>query len=167
MVRGNLGPTVVRLDEPRYPLHMNLRVGTVMSMLGTVTGRVFAAFLPDAMVRAMVAGEQERVIGGRSGAGVARPQGGLGWLDSPEIQRTLADIRTLGVGSGVGLPLPGVNTLSAPVFDGDGTMVLAISVIGPHGVFDPDPHGPIAALLRASAARVSERLGARAGHSRA
>ena len=166
-VWGHLGPTVVRLDEPRYPLHMNLRVGTVMSMLGTVTGRVFAAFLPDAMVRAMVAGEQERVIGGRSGAGVARPQGGLGWLDSPEIQRTLADIRTLGVGSGVGLPLPGVNTLSAPVFDGDGTMVLAISVIGPHGVFDPDPHGPIAALLRASAARVSERLGARAGHSRA
>jgi len=167
VVRGNLGPTVVRLDEPRYPLHMNLRVGTVTSMLGTVTGRVFAAFLPDAMVRAMVAGEHERVIGGRSGAGVARPQGGLGWLDSPEIQRTLADIRTLGVGSGVGLPLPGVNTLSAPVFDGDGTMVLAISVIGPHGVFDPDPHGPIAALLRAAAARVSERLGARAGRSRA
>ena len=166
VVRGNLGTTVVRLDEPRYPLHMNLRVGTVMSMLGTVTGRVFSAFLPDPMVRAMVASEHERVIGARTRTGVAQPPGGLAWLDSPEIRQALADIRALGVGSGVGLPLPGVNTLSAPVFDGDGTMVLAISIIGPHGVFDPDPHGPIAALLRATAARVSERLGSRLNRNR-
>ena len=143
-----------------------LRVGTVMSMLGTVTGRVFSAFLPDPMVRAMVASEHERVIGARTRTGVAQPPGGLAWLDSPEIRQALADIRALGVGSGVGLPLPGVNTLSAPVFDGDGTMVLAISIIGPHGVFDPDPHGPIAALLRATAARVSERLGSRLNRNR-
>ena len=88
-MRGNLGPTVVRLDEPRYPLHMNLRVGTVMSMLGTVTGRVFSAFLPDAMVRAMVAGEHERVIGARTPTGLSLPPGGLAWLDSPEIRQAL------------------------------------------------------------------------------
>lgn len=165
VVRGNLGPTVVRLDEPRFPLHMNLRVGTVMSMLGTVTGRVFAAYLPAAMVRALVENEHERVIGARTHASAAQPLGGLAWLDSAEIQGALAEIRAAGVGWGVGLPLPGVNTLCAPVFDGDGALVLAISIIGPHGVFDADPHGPIAALLLATTARVSQRLGWHPGAS--
>lgn len=48
-VWGQLGPTVVRLDEPRYPLHVNLRVGTVMSLFNTITGRVFAAYPPEKM----------------------------------------------------------------------------------------------------------------------
>jgi len=31
-VWGNLGPTVVRMEEPIHPLHVNLRTGTVMSL---------------------------------------------------------------------------------------------------------------------------------------
>lgn len=63
-VWGQLGPTVVRLDEPRYPLHVNLRVGTVMSLFNTITGRVFAAYLPEKMVRSMLEDEHRRVVGG-------------------------------------------------------------------------------------------------------
>ncbi|MCB2035933.1 MAG: IclR family transcriptional regulator [Burkholderiaceae bacterium] len=163
VVRGNLGPTVVRLDEPHYPLHMNLRVGTVMSMLGTVTGRVFAAYLPEKMVRTLVADEHERVIGARADAGPASAGGlrisGLDWLDTPDIQQALAEIRARGMGRGVGMPQPGVNTLCAPVFGGDGALVLTMTMVGPHGVFGAEIDSDAGRLLRRHAANVSRRLG--------
>ncbi len=37
---GQLRPTVVRLEEPIHPLHVNLRTGTVMSLAYTATGRL-------------------------------------------------------------------------------------------------------------------------------
>lgn len=166
MVRGNLGPTVVRLDEPHYPLHMNLRVGTVMSILGTVTGRVFAAYLPQDMVRALVADEHERVVGARAATqarGRREPEG-LAWLDSAEIQQALAEIRQHGMGRGVGTPLPGVNTLCAPVFGGDGALALTMTMVGPHGVFDAEIDSESGRLLRSHAERVSHRLGHAAVH---
>jgi DNA-binding IclR family transcriptional regulator len=50
-VWGNLGPTIVRLEEPTHPLHVNLRTGTVMSMINTATGRLFSAYMPPTRTR--------------------------------------------------------------------------------------------------------------------
>jgi len=49
-VWANFGPTVVRLIEGSQPLHVNMRVGTVMSILGTATGRAFAAAMNSSTV---------------------------------------------------------------------------------------------------------------------
>ncbi|MGB3068186.1 MAG: IclR family transcriptional regulator [Ottowia sp.] len=147
-VWGQLGPTVVRLDEPRYPLHVNLRVGTVMSLFNTITGRVFATYLPEKMVRTMLEDEHRRVVGGPSEA-----------FDSPEYQQLLADIRASGMGRGLSMPQPGVNTLCAPVFAADGKIALVITMIGPQGVFDAQIDGPAGRLLRTHADNVSRRLG--------
>ena len=151
-VWGHLGPTVVRLDEPRYPLHVNLRVGAVMSLFNTITGRVFAAYLPEKMVRTMLEDEHRRVVGGGSAS-----------FDAPEVQQLLADIRATGMGRGVSMPQPGVNTLCAPVFDAGGQLALVMTMIGPQGIFDADVHGPAAALLREHAGNVSRRLGYQVG----
>ncbi len=147
-VWGHLGPTVVRLDEPRYPLHVNLRVGTVMSVFNTITGRVFAAYLPEKMVRSVLEDEHRRVVGGPSIS-----------FDDPEVQQMLADIRASGMGRGLSTPQPGINTLSAPVFDADGKVALVFTVFGPQGVFDAEIDGPAGHLLRAHADAVSYRLG--------
>jgi DNA-binding IclR family transcriptional regulator len=147
-VWGHLGPTVVRLDEPRYPLHVNLRVGTVMSVFNTITGRVFAAYLPEKMVRTMLEDEHRRVVGGAGGA-----------FDSPEVQQMLADIRATGMGRGLSMPQPGVNTLCAPVFDAAGRIALVMTMIGPHGAFDAAIDGPHGRMLREHAGNVSRRLG--------
>ncbi len=149
-VWGQLGPTVVRLDEPRYPLHVNLRVGTVMSLFNTVTGRVFAAHLPEKMVRSMLEDEHRRVVGGASAD-----------FDAPEIQAVLQEIRATGMGRGLSMPQPGVNTLCAPIFDAAGQIALVMTMIGPQGVFDAALDGPAAGLLREHAGNVSRRLGAR------
>ncbi|MDO5691320.1 MAG: IclR family transcriptional regulator [Pseudomonadota bacterium] len=148
VVWGQLGPTVVRLDEPRYPLHVNLRVGTVMSLFNTITGRVFAAYLPEKMVRSMLEDEHRRVVGGQSSS-----------FDAPEVQALLQGIRASGMGRGISMPQPGVNTLCAPVFDAAGHIVLVMTMIGPQGVFDAEIDSPAGRLLREHADRVSRRLG--------
>ena len=43
-VAGPQGPTIVRYERGGHPLHVNLHVGTVMSLSATSTGRVFRAF---------------------------------------------------------------------------------------------------------------------------
>ena len=45
-VLGSHGPTMIHMTEASYPVHVNMRKGTVMSMLHTATGLVFAAWLP-------------------------------------------------------------------------------------------------------------------------
>ena len=150
-VWGQLGPTVVRLDEPRYPLHVNLRVGTVMSLFNTITGRVFAAYLPEKMVRTMLEDEHRRVVGGPSAD-----------FDAPQIQQLLQEIRASGMGRGLSMPQPGVNTLCAPVFDAAGHIVLVMTMIGPQGIFDAEIDSPAGQLLREHAGNVSRRLGHRA-----
>ena len=147
-VWGQLGPTVVRLDEPRYPLHVNLRVGTVMSLFNTITGRVFAAYLPEKMVRSMLEDEHRRVVGGTSAS-----------FDAPEVQALLGEVRATGMGRGVSMPQPGVNTLCAPVFDAAGHIALVMTMIGPQGVFDAEIDSAAGELLREHARRTSLRLG--------
>lgn len=46
-VLGSHGPTMIHITEASYPVHVNMRKGTVMSMLHTATGQVFAAWLPQ------------------------------------------------------------------------------------------------------------------------
>lgn len=47
-VWGNRGPTIVRWEEAARPIAVNVRVGSVLPIETSATGRVFAAFLPDA-----------------------------------------------------------------------------------------------------------------------
>ena len=49
-VLGNQGPTIIYISESSYPIHVNMRTGTVMSIQHTATGRTFAAFLPSRQV---------------------------------------------------------------------------------------------------------------------
>src|SRR3954451_5252312 len=53
-VWGNLGPTIVRLEEPIQPLHVNLRTGTVMSLTNTATGRLFSAYMPPKVIERLI-----------------------------------------------------------------------------------------------------------------
>lgn len=148
-VAGNLGPTVVRIVESGDPLHVNIRIGTVMSMIGTATGRVFAAYLPDSTVRQML--EQEK---GRMG-GATEPNATL--MD--DFRRDLLDVRRHGLARAVRTPIPDVSAISVPVFDATGDLALVLTAMGPAGYLDTDWNGPIAQAMTAGAGRVSRRLG--------
>ncbi|MCA3233642.1 MAG: helix-turn-helix domain-containing protein, partial [Cupriavidus sp.] len=56
-VMGNKGPTIVRIEEPGLPVTVNVRVGSVMPLLWSATGRVFLGMLDDSNVQALARAE--------------------------------------------------------------------------------------------------------------
>jgi DNA-binding IclR family transcriptional regulator len=148
---GPLGPTVVRIEESVHALHVNMRTGTVMSLLNTATGLVFAAYLPQAEIAQMLKQEAIRLYGERAVRGA-----------SGRAQETaLREVRRHGIARAVGKPIPGINALSAPVFDFNGRPVLAITSLGPSGTFDASWTGELAKAIKDCAHDVSRRLGFR------
>ena len=149
-VWGTYGPTVVRLEESSHPVHIVMRVGSVMSMLETATGRIFSAFLPPNVVKAALETKLDRLGVGYSGKKS---------LPSAETEAMLADVRKRGITRAISDPLPGVNAFAAPVFDHTGAVVLSITAMGPAGTFNTDWHSPIAKALLDCTHDISLRLG--------
>ena len=157
-VWGNHGPTVVRIEEGTGAVHVNMRVGSIMSLLGTATGRVFAAFLPPKMIENFI----ESGVGRASVGDEAERQ-----MSRNQIDEAVAEVREKGLARAVERPIPGVNAFSAPVFDHSGSIALAITAIGPSHTFDADWDGPVAEELRKCASTVSMRLGSSSKGSKA
>jgi DNA-binding IclR family transcriptional regulator len=149
-VLGNQGPTIIYISESSYPIHVNMRTGTVMSIQATATGQVFAAFLPPKQVERMVEQERRSGVAGDFGATDMRPAA---------LEKILADIRKRGLARVEGKPIPGINAICAPVFDHSGAIKLGITAIGPAGHFDVGWDGENAKKIRACADQVSARLG--------
>lgn len=149
-VWGNFGPTVVRLVEATQPLHVALRIGTVLSIFDTATGRAFAAAMPPDSLRQAIAGP------------LGEPLSAAAWRQRlPEIETFTQEARRHGVSRAVGSPIPGVNAFSAPVFDLEGHPVLVITVTD-HQDRLPSAWNCEAAQAVARAGReLSERLGGR------
>jgi DNA-binding IclR family transcriptional regulator len=151
-VWGTHGPTIIRFEESTHPIHVNLRTGTVMSLVHSATGLVFAAFLAPKITEALINVELERTAAAAHGK---RPS----WK---QVEALLSEVRQHGLARAVGHPIPGINAFSAPVFDHTRNIVLGITVLGPAGTFDAAWNGPIAHALRETAGSVSARLGYRA-----
>ncbi|WP_244861028.1 IclR family transcriptional regulator [Aromatoleum petrolei] len=146
-VWGNQGPTIVSIEECSRQVHVNMRVGTVMDLLTSATGRTFAAFLPARMTSALV--EEE----------FARLSASGGAMTREELESGLAEVRRERLARAVGKPIPGINAFTAPVFDHTDHLALAITAMGPAANFDPAWDGPMATKLRTCAQAISARLG--------
>ena len=150
---GNFGPTIVRMIEARQPLLVAMRAGTVMSVLGTATGRAFAGML-----------SADRILGALSGP--------LGEDQKPALraaltpaetlihQQAIADLATHGVVRSQGRPIPSVNAFSAPVVDHEGTTVMVITALGHQDDFPTEWDSMPALAVRQAAQELSRRLGA-------
>jgi DNA-binding IclR family transcriptional regulator len=150
---GTYGPTIVQVEEAPTAVRVNMRHGTVMSLTDTASGRLFAAFLPRAQVRAAFDEEQAREQRLASSPPRPRPR----WVD---FEATLEGVRRQGYGHTVDELVPGVSAMAAPVFKHSGDIVMSVTAIGPTALFDVHPEGALARALVACAGEVSQRLGA-------
>ncbi|CAB3800557.1 IclR family transcriptional regulator [Paraburkholderia fynbosensis] len=148
-IAGPQGPTIVRYEHAGFPLHVNLHVGTVMSLPATSTGRVFCAFLPRDKLAGMWANQS-----GAADDAMTPPD------ESAAFAAALNGIRQRGLEASVDAPSPGISSLSAPVLDGDGRLLLALTVIGSTGVIDVTADGPTARALLAAAHDIGAELAA-------
>jgi DNA-binding IclR family transcriptional regulator len=149
-VWGNFGPTVVRLFEAREPLHVNMRTGTVMSVLGTATGRAFAAVLPEDVVAAAHAGALGDAASAPRAATAEARQALQAARDEWARHRVMR---------AQGRPIPGVNAFSSAVFDHEGQPALAITALGHQDHFAAGWQSPMAQRVREAADEISHRLG--------
>jgi len=150
-VWGNFGPTVVRLIEANQPLHTTLRIGTVLSIFDTATGRAFAATLPPDRLRQAIAGP----------LGEAMPA--KAWRERmSELECIVDEARRHEVSRAVGSPIPGVNAFSAPVFDMEGNPVLVITVTDREDRLPAAWSGTTAEAVAKAARDLTQRLGGRA-----
>jgi DNA-binding IclR family transcriptional regulator len=148
-VWGNQGATIVDVEECQRAIHVNMRPGTVMGLLTTATGRIFATYLPPRLIEPLIERELQRLAAGRQKLQISR--------QFIEAQR--AEIRQHAMARTVGHPIPGINAFSAPVFDHNGHLALALTVLGPESTFDPAWDGPLAQAVRHAAQEITGRVG--------
>jgi DNA-binding IclR family transcriptional regulator len=158
-VWGARGATIVRTAESPSPVHVALRHGTVFSLTATASGRIFGAYLDAAAVRRLLDAERLRQRGKAEPPvpGMPPAQPLPSWA---EFERQLQEVRSHGISRSAGEVIEGVSAMAAPVFDHTGAIVLALTSIGPAGIFDTAWNGRIARALKACADMVSQRLGA-------
>ena len=148
-VMGNKGPTIVRFEEPGLPVTVNVRVGSVLSLLWSATGRLFLGLGGDASLLALARQElAETAADARAQLDAADP---IGCLQRAVQALQLACVRDT--------YLRGISAVAAPLYDHSGLLVGALTALGASGGFDPAEDGAIANALRREAQAVSALLG--------
>lgn len=153
-VWGNHGPTLVHWQESPRAVPVNLRLGDVMPMLSSATGRCFAAFLGHGVgsdqARALITHEmaQARAIGRQDVPTSTR-----------QLEAMVRETREQGLGRVRNVLLPGIAGFCAPVFDAGGHLALGVVSLGSSASFDTDWSGPVAAAMRRMAGQLSADLG--------
>jgi DNA-binding IclR family transcriptional regulator len=150
-VWGNHGPTIVHWEESPQAVTANLRLGDVMPLLSSATGRCFAAYLSKDVVEPML---QAEIVQAKKARRTDLP------TDAAQVQTMLAEVRNRGAARVVDTVLPGIVAFCVPVFDADGHLVLGITTLGSIATFDPAWDGAIDTPMRAAAAQLSSDLGA-------
>jgi DNA-binding IclR family transcriptional regulator len=153
-VWGNHGPTLVHWQESARAVPVNLRLGDVMPMLSSATGRCFASFLGHG-----VGSDQAKVLIEQEMAQARK----IGREDVPTsakaLQALVAESREHGLGRVRNVLLPGISGLCAPVFDADGHLALGVVALGSSATFDAEWDGSVALPMRRMSRQLSADLG--------
>lgn len=159
-VWGNHGPTMVHWADAPQTVPVTLRLGDVMPLLTSATGRCFAAFMGEAGLDAqrigpMIQDELARAkpLSRNDPYAADYPQ------DMQQVQTMLEETRAHGMGRVVHSLLPGVAGFSAPVFDAQGRLTLCLVVLGSVTTLDTRWDGAVASSLLACARQLSADLG--------
>jgi DNA-binding IclR family transcriptional regulator len=137
------GPVVFALEESSRPVTMNIRVGSILPLLSTATGKVFASFLPYDVVANLLNAEVKASPGG----------------NTADVQKRLDETRRHGLASVSGDLVPGVNALAVPIFDHKNRIAGVVGALGRSEELDIDYKGSVAITLLRTANEISRRLG--------
>jgi DNA-binding IclR family transcriptional regulator len=137
------GPVIVELEESSRQIYMNIRVGSILPLLRSAVGRVFAAYLPRPGVLDMLRRE------------LPDRRGGI----PDRVEEMLKRTRRLGLGMVIGELVPGVTALAAPVLDHRGQIAASVGVLGRSEDLDATPEGEAASALISLALSISRQMG--------
>ncbi|MDA9510764.1 transcriptional regulator [Bradyrhizobium sp. CCBAU 11386] len=152
-VWGNRGPTIIyRVEGGASRPIIELRVGSVLSLLRSALGRNFLAHLPRSLTGEMLDQELKEERSRETRVDDAP-------TTKAEVEEMMDTIRRDGISRCRDALLPNFTSLSAPIFDQGGFMIAAITMMGPIGILDDDLKGPTATALIAHARALSATAG--------
>ena len=116
------GPTIIHLHAGITQTALNIRQGTLFSVTGTATGRVFAAFGGSPEIETRIETE----------LGEGKRHDGIGGLLTRDaFERARSATRDHGFAAAAGTPVPGLNAVAAPVFGSGGELAFVVALIAP------------------------------------
>lgn len=143
-VWGNRGPTVIHVENSLETIIATIRVGTVLPVIETAAGRVFAAFQAQSDVSPIV--EQELQEYGR--ASDRRKQ-----MPRDQFEAIVKEVRERRQAVIKDFHALGVSAVASPLMYPSGNLVAVLAAIGRSEEFTAGLHGSIAKnLCRAAAA---------------
>lgn len=137
-VWGSYGATIIRYFEGFQPVTVEVRAGFTLPLSTSATGRVFLSWGKEALLTPVLHREK---------------------ISKKRLKQLREETRQCGLGCVDGELLPRIASLSAPVFDEEGNLALAITQLGWSGEFDVSPDGVVATELSRCAAALSVELG--------
>lgn len=143
---GKDGPIVISKVDQLRSTPLTIRIGHVLPVLNSATGRVFWANLHRDMTQSIVRQELRR-------------QSTAGALAGVDLDAIKADILQRRVAFTSDLHNVGFAALAAPVFDHTGAPVCSITIMGPRRDFEGPQREQMSDGLVASADLVSQHLG--------
>jgi DNA-binding IclR family transcriptional regulator len=144
---GGDGPTVIKWAQGKTITAFHIREGVGLPLLTTATGKIFLAFLPGHQTEKIVADQIQSL----SAAGAT--------VKLTEIDRMKATVRRKGIASSHGKTYPEFTAISCPVFDHNGGIKLALTLMGDASVEQVDEDGALAGALKAAARELSHKIG--------
>ncbi|MGO4329147.1 IclR family transcriptional regulator [Cupriavidus sp. 2TAF22] len=147
-VWGTHGPTIVDRVDGRNRTVLEIRVGSVLPLLSSAIGLVYAAFLPRSATQSLLEREAENGVGAWA---PTRPDF--------DLDAALQNIRASRFAVASGTLLAGFTAVASPVLDRSNVPVAAISVIGPIGRMDDMIDGHVVQALLELTTRLSRQIG--------
>jgi DNA-binding IclR family transcriptional regulator len=139
---GEHGPVILRWEYGAYVLPITVRVGMTLPVLTTSAGRVFLAYLPEAMTEAIVHQQQATSA-----------------LSDADIAHIKAQVQREGLALTTDAMIPGAAAVAAPVFTTETSLPLVIVVVVPAANASPAELRDVSAELLKTTATVSADLG--------
>lgn len=139
---GENGPFFASWEQSNYPVNIGIKVATEIRITTSATGLIFAAYLPAEVTKKLI--EQELT---------KNPSAEENFLQGVEFvkKHQYAFVQ--------GTLLPGINGISAPVFDMNNQLAAALTLVGLETTLDVRESSEEVRLLKEKARLISESLG--------
>jgi DNA-binding IclR family transcriptional regulator len=111
-VWGDYGPTVIRWIDGGVPLFISMHIGSNLPIQVSSTGTLFMAHCPEALTRPRI--ELERADGI--------------YVEDAVLSAQVEEAKKRGYARTFGSVVPGLSSVSAPIFDSQGRMFATMSV---------------------------------------
>jgi DNA-binding IclR family transcriptional regulator len=146
---ANRGPSIaLKFDGDRQGSFV-IRLGHVLSLQHSATGRVFMAYLPSTILSPVI--EWENAAGSVDKALFAR--------DTRAAKADVGNIRKQGYSTAEHEGANGFGAISTPIFDYSGQMVAAITLLGPKTILTPERQTAFIPVVQEAAQQLSSKLG--------